>query len=179
MTLEEMLTLNPGDAVYWRVDRYHTPNAMQKNGQPFWLGIRTVVKVNKKTVQLDNGSAAPSEIMSIADGEQAMTEFENFRAAEKALDDRWADVKRRVKNAVDGQAFRDSFYTHHKNQLQVSATSINFAEQIADILEVGELGLKLRNDLSAKLSSESPTIHLFLSVEQARRVLAALESDHA
>ena len=167
MTDEEFKALKPGDEVYTIRRGFYQSNAAGSR----WLDRGTVSKVNKKTVAVGSASATASDLMTITAGDAAKAEFERAKAAEADRQRRMTEAAARIMAAADGFV---GVFSRYSDRIELNTGKVEVAERIADMMEVGAESLRLRGDLHARLNDDAPAIHLHLSVNQARRVLAAL-----
>jgi hypothetical protein len=172
MTPEQFKTLQPGDEAYYVIRRDWDTNAYIPHRSVFVHPV-TIRKVSPKTAFTDQGyRLAPDELLTLEEGAAAITEATRRKEAREALERRWLSVSERIGAAT---SMRNAFRLI-PSSISVTTSDIDVAESIADALEVGMAAIRLQGDLGAKLTSESPAVHLHLSIDQAQRVLAMLSS---
>lgn len=166
MTAEEAQVLARGDVVYCCVDNWR-PNAIV--GRRDVEAVRTeVIKATAKRVQTTRGSVNPGDLLTESDGLAAIEAFK-ARAAKRD------DDARRVKVAAD-RIRACGFDVEYYSDVRVSAREPDAIERFAELLELAQRAMVLRDQLSAALPVvDAPVILLPLSVAQAERVLAAMK----
>jgi hypothetical protein len=171
MTPEQFKTLQPGDEAYYVIRRDWDTNAYVQHRDVFLLRV-VVKKVSAKTVTTENGYRPKAEeLLTLEEGAAAIEETTRRKEAHEALMRRWRSVAERIGAAT---SMRSAFGLM-TSSISVSTSSIDIAESVASALDVGMAAIRLQGALREKITSESPAVHLHLSIDQAQRVLNLLE----
>ena len=166
MTAEEAQKLVKGDVVYCRVGTWR-PNAIVC-ACDVDLARAEVIKVTQKRVKTAHTSLPFDVLLSEAEGLAAIEAFK-ARAAKRE------DDARRLKVACD-RIRACGFEVDHYSDVRMPARGPDAAERLADLLELAQRAMVLRDQLSAALPVvDAPAILLPLSVTQAERVLGLLK----
>lgn len=187
MNLDEIRALNVGDIVFTMESTgYHnsTFNAIVDGIQRNIRQGAVAAKMAKtaKTICIGTGRYSPEQVLSAEEGKAALTVFEDRKRAEDALRQRWDDVRLRLDGAAPG-AFANSWGIRNNSYLSLDVRNIEAAERIVEALRVGFDALRLRDhimtlpDLAALADDNAPSVHLHLSIAQAKLVLAAFKGD--